>query len=126
MSYSGTNQTQAEAATPYQLYNLTRDNMTITVAQLSTTYGLNGFSADPAWAVNLNDVALIEARARAAREAGADVVVLHTQLGEEYSPDPVPEQTEFAWEIAQTDQIAPAGARPVGGQKCCSSRRQWA
>ena len=105
MGYSGTNRTQAEAAAPYQLYELTRGGMTITVAQLSSTYGLNGFSADPDWAVNLNDVAWIEARARAAREAGADVVVLHTQLGEEYSPDPVPAQTEFAQAVAQTGQV---------------------
>ena len=105
MGYSGTNRTEAEAAAPYQLYDLTRDGMTITVAQLSTTYGLNGFSADPEWAVNLNDVAWVEARARAAREAGADVVVLHTQLGEEYSTEPVPEQTEFARAVAQTGQV---------------------
>ena len=105
MGYSGTNRTEAEAAAPYQLYDLTRDGMTITVAQLSTTYGLNGFSADPEWAVNLNDVAWVEARARAAREAGADVVVLHTQLGEEYSTDPVPEQTEFARAVAATGQV---------------------
>ena len=105
MGYSGTNRTQAEAAAPYQLYELTRGGMTVTVAQLSTTYGLNGFSADPDWAVNLNDVAWVEAQARAAREAGADVVVLHTQLGEEYSTDPVPEQTEFARAVAQTGQV---------------------
>ena len=105
MGYSGTNRTQAEAAAPYQLYELTRGGMTVTVAQLSTTYGLNGFSADPDWAVNLNDVAWVDAQARAAREAGADVVVLHTQLGEEYSTDPVPEQTEFARAVAQTGQV---------------------
>ena len=105
MGYSGTNRTQAEAAAPYQLYELTRGGMTVTVAQLSSTYGLNGFSADPDWAVNLNDVAWVEAQARAAREAGADVVVLHTQLGEEYSTEPVPEQTEFARAVAQTGQV---------------------
>ena len=74
MGYSGTNRTQAEAAAPYQLYELTRGGMTVTVAQLSTTYGLNGFSADPDWAVNLNDVAWVEAQARAAREAGVPVL----------------------------------------------------
>ena len=105
MGYSGTNRTQAEAAAPYQLYELTRGGMTVTVAQLSTTYGLNGFSADPDWAVNLNDVAWVDAQARAAREAGADVVVLHAQIGEEYSPDPVPAQTEFAQAVAQTGQV---------------------
>ena len=105
MGYSGTNRTEAESATPYQLYDLTRDGMTITVAQLSSTYGLNGFSADPAWAVNLNDVVWVDSQARAARQAGADVVVLHAQLGEEYSAEPVAEQRQFAQAVAATGQV---------------------
>ena len=105
MGYSGTNRTEAESATPYQLYDLTRDGMTITVAQLSSTYGLNGFSAAPTWAVNLNDVAWVESQARAARQAGADVVVLHAQLGEEYSAEPVAEQRQFAQAVAATGQV---------------------
>lgn len=105
MGYSGTNRDETEAAAPYQLYDLTREGMTITVAQLSSTYGLNGLTADPAWAVNLNDVAWVESQARAAREAGADVVVLHAQLGEEYSTEPVAEQRAFARAVAATGQV---------------------
>ena len=40
-----------------------------------------------------------------AREAGADIVVLHSQIGEEYTPDPVAAQTEYARAIAATGEI---------------------
>ena len=105
MGWSGTNRTQAEADRPYQIYELQREGRTVRVAQLSTTYGLNGFTADPQWAVNLNDVDWAARQARAAREAGADIVVLHSQIGEEYTSDPVAEQTEYAQAIADTGQI---------------------
>lgn len=105
MGYAGTSRTEAEAARPYQLYQFQRDGRTVTVAQLSTTYSLNGMSADPAWAVNLNDVQWVAEQARAARAAGADVVVLHSQLGAEYAQDPVAEQTTYAQAVADTGQV---------------------
>ncbi|MCL3790899.1 CapA family protein, partial [Actinomyces sp. 187325] len=105
MGYAGTHRSEAEAATGYQLYALEREGVSVTVAQISTTYGLNGFVAEPAWAVDLNDVAAVEARARAAREAGADVVVLHTQIGEEYLLEPVDAQREYAAAVAATGQV---------------------
>lgn len=105
MGWSGTNRTQAEADRPYQIYELQREGRTVRVAELSTTYGLNGFTADPQWAVNLNDVDWAAKQARAAREAGADIVVLHSQIGEEYTSDPVAEQTEYAQAIADTGEI---------------------
>ena len=105
LGWSGTNRTQAEADAPYQIYELQREGRTIAVAQLSTTYGLNGFTADPSWSVNVNDVDWIARQARAAREAGADIVVLHSQIGEEYTPDPVAAQTEYARAIAATGEI---------------------
>lgn len=105
LGWSGTNRTQAEADRPYQIYELQREGRTVRVAQLSTTYGLNGFAADPEWAVNLNDVDWAARQARAARDAGADIVVLHSQIGEEYTSDPVAEQTEYAQAIADTGQI---------------------
>ncbi|MBE6483091.1 MAG: CapA family protein [Actinomyces ruminicola] len=105
MGYVGTNRTEAEAATGYQLYKIARNGVTITVAELSTTYGLNGFTADPAWAVDLNDVDAVAARARAARRQGAAVVVLHTQIGEEYLLEPVTAQTEYARAVAATGEV---------------------
>ncbi|WP_172193180.1 CapA family protein [Actinomyces faecalis] len=105
MGFSGTNRTEAEAARPYQLYELQREGRTVTVAQLSTTYSLNGMTADPAWAVNLNDVQWVADQARAAREAGADLVVLHSQIGEEYTREPVVAQREYAQAVAGTGQV---------------------
>lgn len=105
MGWSGTNRTRDEAQTPYQIYELSRGGRTVRVAQLSTTFGLNGFVADPDWAVDLNDVDWVAGQARAAREAGADVVVLHSQLGEEYSPVPIESQTEYARAVAATGEV---------------------
>ena len=105
LGWSGTNRTQAEAEAPYQIYELTRAGRTVRVAQLSSTYGLNGSTADPSWSVNINDVEWAAQQARAAREAGADIVVLHSQIGEEYTPDPVAAQTEYARAIAATGEI---------------------
>ena len=105
MGYAGTNRSEAEAATGYQLYTLEREGVRVTVAQLSTTYGLNGFVAQPSWAVDLNDVSAVAARARAARQAGADIVVLHTQIGEEYLLEPVDAQREYAAAVAATGEV---------------------
>ena len=105
MGYAGTNRTEAEAAVPYQLYQLEREGRTITVAQLSSTYSLNGLVDETGWAVQLNDVEWVAAQARAARDAGADIVILHSQLGEEYSPDPVQAQIDYASAIAATGEV---------------------
>ncbi|WP_261798903.1 CapA family protein [Actinomyces ruminicola] len=105
MGYAGTNRTEAEAASGYQLYEIVRNGVTVTVAEISTTYGLNGFTAEPAWAVDLNDVDAVAARARQARRRGAALVVLHTQIGEEYLPQPVTAQTEYARAVAATGEV---------------------
>lgn len=105
LGFAGTSRDELEAATPYQLYELTREGRTVTVAQLSTTYSLNGFVDDTGWAVAFNDVDWVAAQARAARAAGADIVVLHSQLGAEYARDPVPEQREYAAAIAATGEV---------------------
>ncbi|SPT53888.1 Bacterial capsule synthesis protein PGA_cap [Actinomyces bovis] len=105
LGYAGTNRSEAEAKKPYQLYRLERAGRTITVAELSTTYSLNGLVDETGWKVQLNDVAAIAANAKAARAEGAHVVVLHSQLGEEYSPEPVAEQVEYAKQIAATGEV---------------------
>lgn len=105
MGWAGTNRTEAESRRPYQLYELERDGIIITVAQLSTTYSLNGFVDTTGWAVNLNDVDWVTHQARAARKAGADIVVLHSQLGEEYLTEPVAAQRDYARAIAATGEV---------------------
>ncbi|MEV5728287.1 CapA family protein [Streptomyces pharetrae] len=60
------------------------------VAHLAYTYGTNGhpLPAGQPWAVNLIDEGRILADARAAREAGADVVVVSLHWGTEWQDEP--------------------------------------
>ncbi|MFD3695854.1 CapA family protein [Streptomyces sp. NPDC058646] len=68
------------------------------VAQLSYTYGTNGIPLPPdkPWAVNLIDRDRIIADARAARAAGAQVVVLSIHWGTEWQTAPDQQQRELA------------------------------
>lgn len=71
------------------------------VAQLDYTYGTNGIplpSGKP-WAVNLIDRDRIVADARAARAAGANVVVLSVHWGSEWRTAPDEQQVELAREL---------------------------
>ncbi|MEU6181444.1 CapA family protein [Streptomyces coeruleorubidus] len=68
------------------------------VAHLAYTYGTNGIPLPDGqpWAVNLIDEAGILADARAARRAGADVVVVSTHWGTEWQDDPDEQQLTLA------------------------------
>ncbi|MFG2222892.1 CapA family protein [Streptomyces sp. NPDC048644] len=66
------------------------------VAQLSYTVGAQGRGAAAPWAVNLADEQRIIADARAARRAGADLVVVSAHWGTEYRTAPDAQQTELA------------------------------
>ncbi|MFD9334774.1 CapA family protein [Streptomyces sp. NPDC060028] len=68
------------------------------VAQLDYTYGTNGIPlpADKPWAVSLIDEDRIIADARAARAAGANVVVLSVHWGTEWQTAPDRQQRELA------------------------------
>ncbi|MFE6842761.1 CapA family protein [Streptomyces sp. NPDC057686] len=68
------------------------------VAQLDYTYGTNGIPvpADKPWSVNLLDQNRIVADARAARAAGANVVVLSVHWGTEWQTAPDQQQRDLA------------------------------
>ncbi|MFH8346573.1 CapA family protein [Streptomyces sp. NPDC018045] len=68
------------------------------VAQLSYTYGTNGVPQPKGrpWTVGLLDAGKIVADARAARRAGADVVVVSPHWGTEYRTEPDAQQIEVA------------------------------
>jgi len=70
----------------------------ITVANLSYSYGFNGFSVPPdePWRANIIDPAVVVADAAAAREAGAEYVVVSLHWGTEYRHDPNDEQLAVA------------------------------
>ncbi|WP_030743629.1 CapA family protein [Streptomyces sp. NRRL F-5135] len=69
-----------------------------TVAQLAYTFGTNDkpFPEGRPWAVNLTDEKKIVADARAARKAGADVVVVSMHWGTEWQTEPDDEQLSLA------------------------------
>ncbi|MFI8521170.1 CapA family protein [Streptomyces sp. NPDC085481] len=83
--HAGSARTAEEAARP-TLLKAGR----ATVAQLAYTYDTNGFPLPEGqpWAVNLIDEQRIVADARAARKAGADVVVVSIHWGTEWQSDP--------------------------------------
>nr|WP_313895968.1 CapA family protein [Streptomyces sp. YIM 98790] len=71
------------------------------VAQLAYTYGTNGIPVpeDRPWLVNLIDAERILADARAARAAGADVVVVSLHWGTEWQEEPDELQLSLAREL---------------------------
>ncbi|WP_212915098.1 CapA family protein [Streptomyces sp. TS71-3] len=80
------------------------------VAHLSYTYGTNGIAlpAGKPWTVNLIDRNRIVADARAARKAGADVVVVSVHWGTEWQDEPDARQLTLARELT----AARTGPRP--------------
>ena len=102
LAHSGMARSAEERATP-TIY----DAAGIAVANISYTYGLNGFTvpADSPWLVNLIDADNIAADARSAREAGAEVVVASIHWGTEYRTAPNDQQLEVAAAIAASGEV---------------------
>jgi poly-gamma-glutamate synthesis protein (capsule biosynthesis protein) len=106
LGHAGTGRTTKEVAAP-QLYRLARDGQTITVAHLSATFGLNNL-AQPGgkkWAVETIDTTKLVAQAKAARKAGADVVVASIHDGTEYDATPTADQKKVMSALARSGQI---------------------
>ncbi|KUM70523.1 MULTISPECIES: CapA family protein [Streptomyces] len=80
------------------------------VAHLAYTYDTNGFPMPQGqpWAVNLMDESKILADARAARKAGADVVVVSLHWGTEWQDAPDEQQKALARDLT----AARTGGRP--------------
>ncbi|MET9514644.1 CapA family protein [Streptomyces sp. NPDC002994] len=89
VKHVGSARTEAEAREPAWL-----KGGTAKVAQLAYTYGTNGYPLPEGrpWAVNLIDQEKIVADARAARKAGADVVVVSLHWGTEWQDAPDDQQ----------------------------------
>lgn len=99
---AGMARTSDEQATP-TLYEIGP----LTVGHLSYTYGLNGFvlPADRPHLVNVTEVDAVLAEAAAVRAAGADVVVLSIQWGNEYQVDPSGVQVDQATAFLESPDI---------------------
>ncbi|QYA98406.1 CapA family protein [Streptomyces anulatus] len=95
--HAGSARTAAEAARP-TILPAGPGKGAAKVAHLAYTYGTNDIPlpADRPWTVNLTDEGRILEEARAARRAGADVVVLSAHWGTEWQDEPDEAQLELA------------------------------
>jgi hypothetical protein len=79
----------------------------VKIALLDYTYGLNGFvlpAAQP-YLVNLINVPQILTDAKAAKAAGAQIVIVQMHWGEEYQATPTPEQRAEATELLASPYV---------------------
>ncbi|MFH9133864.1 CapA family protein [Streptomyces sp. NPDC017524] len=95
--HAGSARTAAEAARP-TILPAGPGKGAAKVAHLAYTYGTNDIPvpADRPWTVNVTDERGIIEEARAARRAGADVVVLSAHWGTEWQDEPDATQLELA------------------------------
>ncbi len=106
LGHVGTARDAAEAERP-QLYRLTREGRTVTVAHLAGTYGTNGVPvpADAPWSVTGLDAAALVEQATAARAAGADLVVVSMHCCVEYAQEPAEQGVQVAQALADSGQV---------------------
>ncbi len=91
LRHTGSFRTPEESATPLLL-----DARGVRVGQVSFTYGFNGIPLPQPWMANQLSVDGVLAAARAAREAGAEVVVASLHWGAEYQHEATEEQRAMA------------------------------
>lgn len=106
LGHDGTARTAAEQAQP-QLYRLERAGQTITVAHISATYGTNGMpvDADKPWSLNMIDVPAMVAQAKAARAAGANIVIASVHCCVEYQTAPTSQQQLVDQQLADSGEF---------------------
>jgi len=102
IKHAGTNRSAAEAAGTTML-----DAHGVKVALLGYAYGLNGLRlpADKPWAVDMIDTAKILADAKAARAAGAEIVLVALHTGAEYQILPTDQQKEVAAALVASPDV---------------------
>jgi poly-gamma-glutamate synthesis protein (capsule biosynthesis protein) len=102
LGWAGSARSAEEAAAPR-----IHEAAGVRVALISATYGLNGFRlpADQPWLVDPLDVPLLLERARVAREAGAEVVVVSLHCCAEYRVQPTDPQVEWARALIESPDV---------------------
>ena len=103
VAHVGTFRTAAERAKPV----IITTSSGVKVGLVSGTYGLNGFTlpADQQWAVSFLKIDDILAQAKAARQAGADIVVVDVHDGNEYQVQPTAEQVAIVKALTASDDV---------------------
>ncbi|QNQ90944.1 CapA family protein [Corynebacterium poyangense] len=98
---SGTSRTPEEDATP----RIVTTASGVKVAVVNGTYGTNGLPVEEPWMVqDLNPDTLL-AKAKTAREAGADIVMAAIHAGNEGDTEPTEQQTELAHILTASPDI---------------------
>jgi poly-gamma-glutamate synthesis protein (capsule biosynthesis protein) len=91
LAHDGSYRTEADSRTPVVV------NAAVgRVGIVSAAYDWNGFEPDHPWQGNTLDVGAITAKAHAAKQAGADVVVVALHAGQEYDSTPTEQQRDAA------------------------------
>ena len=75
------------------------------IAVIDATYGLNGQVPEAAWQVDMLDPEVMIAKAKRARDLGADIVLGAMHAGDEYSSVPNAEQKSVAHALADSGQF---------------------
>ncbi|WP_421083935.1 CapA family protein [Rothia nasimurium] len=101
MGVTGTNLTEEEATQP-DLFTTANG---ATVAIITGTYGLNGNVPEYPWQVDMLDAEAMIAKAKAAREQGADLVVANMHAGDEYVHEPNAQQVETAHALVDSGEF---------------------
>ncbi|MDN4476150.1 CapA family protein [Demequina sp. SYSU T00192] len=109
LQHSGSARTKKEAAST-AMYEVTSGDRTVTVANISFSYGTNGMPVASPWQVDLfdaddADAGPIIAAARQARKQGADVVIASVHCCVEYRTEPTDAQRSIATQIAESGQV---------------------
>ncbi|MCG3039656.1 CapA family protein [Streptomyces sp. S1A] len=102
VKHTGSARSREEAEKP-----LIMDVKGVKVAQLSFAFGFNGreIPQDKPWITNRTSFKEIAAAERAARSAGADVVILSIHWGREHQPNPSTSQLKLGRRIAEETGI---------------------
>lgn len=103
VEHIGTFRTRAERRRPVIFE--TADGVRIGV--VAGTFGTNGFAlpAGREWSVSMWDAPNLLAQARAARQAGADVVVVHLHGGDEYAHLPNADQVALVERLTRSPDV---------------------
>jgi poly-gamma-glutamate synthesis protein (capsule biosynthesis protein) len=108
VKHTGSYRTAADARVPDIIsVTPTGGGAPVKIAQLSFTFGFNGLSrpAGGSWVANLTDPSTILAAAHAAKQAGAQIVVVSLHWGVEYSHTPNAGQRALARTLLASPDI---------------------
>lgn len=102
----GSYRSREEAEAPF-LRTVETEAGPVRVGIVSQTFSLNGMPlpAGREWSVGLLDAGRAVEQARQAREAGADVVLIHLHAGDEYRTEPNAEQLAFVEEVTASGEV---------------------